>query len=103
MHILLRNRVKVRSFSSQGEAKALVHALVRRIDYCNSRLRSAKFPSALSKCSSKDPNKNTEARTSALIQMNFTDYLLCLLVDSYIMEQNEKALMFYTDRLKFLG
>lgn len=34
-----RNTMKVRPFSSQGEAKALVHALVSRIDYCNARLR----------------------------------------------------------------
>lgn len=39
MHILLRNTVKVRPSSSQGEVKALVHALVSRIDYCNARLR----------------------------------------------------------------
>lgn len=39
MHVLLRNTVKVRPFSSQGEAKALVHARVSRIDYCNAQLR----------------------------------------------------------------
>lgn len=100
MHVLLRNRVKVRSFSSQGEAKALVHALVSRIDYCNVRLRlnpHQLFLNAAARILTKTQKR--EHRRLFRRTLLITSYA-CLL--THIMEQNENTSMFYADMLKLL-